>query len=73
MIKVVDDFTITIELVSSYSYFLKILSQACCTIFPKEAYDKYGLDLRAHTVGTGSFTLKNKDINEMCGIKDGKK
>ena len=68
-IKVVDDFTITIELVSSYSYFLKILSQACCTIFPKEAYDKYGLDLRAHTVGTGPFTLKNKDINENVELR----
>ena len=68
-VKVVDDFTIAIELVSSYSYFLKILSQACCTIYPKEAYDKYGLDLRAHTVGTGPFTLKNKDINENVELR----
>ena len=35
-IRVVDDNTIVIELVSSYSYFLKILSQACCTFIPKK-------------------------------------
>ena len=63
-IRVVDDKTIVVELVSSYSYFLKILSQSCCTIYPKEAYDMYGGDLRAHTVGTGPFMIKNKDINE---------
>lgn len=63
-IKVIDDRTIQIELISSYSYFLKILSQSCCTIYPKEAYEKYGAKMRAHTVGTGPFILKNKDIEE---------
>ena len=37
--------------------------------FSEEAYDKYGLDLRAHTVGTGPFTLKNKDINENVELR----
>ena len=41
-IRVVDDRTVQIELTSSYSYFLKILTQACCVIYPKEAYEMYG-------------------------------
>ena len=63
-VRVLDDKTIQIELLSSYSYFLKILAQAYCCIYPKEAYEMYGNKLRSHTVGTGPFILKNKDINE---------
>ena len=61
-VRVVDDRTIQIELTSSYSYFLKILTQACCAIYPKEAYEMYGEEMRAHAVGTGPFVLKNKDV-----------
>ncbi len=68
-IKLIDDQTIQIELTSSYSYFLKILTQACCAIYPKEAYDFYGKEMRAHTVGTGPFILKNKDVNEDVEIR----
>ena len=68
-IRVIDDRTIEIELISSYSYFLKILSQPCCTIYPKEAYEMYGNNLKSHTVGTGPFTLKNKDIDEKSSLK----
>lgn len=67
-IKVLDNKTIQIELTSSYSYFMKILSQACCSIYPKEAFEKYGTKLKSHTVGTGPFLLKNSDINEGVGL-----
>ena len=63
-VRVIDQKTIEIELVSSYSYFLKILSQACCTIYPKEAYEMYGNRLNSHTVGTGPFVLKNENIDD---------
>ena len=63
-IRVIDKKTIEIKLVSSYSYFLKILSQACCTIYPKEAFEMYGNRLKSHTVGTGPFVLKNQNIND---------
>ena len=68
-IRVVDDRTLQIELISSYSYFLKILTQACCAIYPKEAYEMYGKEMRAHAVGTGPFVLKNKDVNEDVEIR----
>ena len=55
-VRVIDDKTIQIELLSSYSYFLKILAQAYCCIYPKEAYEMYGNKLRSHTVGTVSYT-----------------
>jgi peptide/nickel transport system substrate-binding protein len=68
-VRVIDQKTIEIELTSAYSYFLKILSQACCTIYPKEAYDMYGSRLNSHAVGTGPFILKNQDINQKVGLE----
>jgi peptide/nickel transport system substrate-binding protein len=57
-IKVVDDYKIQIELVSSFAGFLNILAMPGCWIFPKEAVDKYGQDMRVKCVGTGPFALK---------------
>ena len=68
-VRVVDNLTVQIELTSSYSYFLKILTQACCAIYPKEAYEMYGKEMRAHAVGTGPFILKNPDIKEDVEIR----
>jgi peptide/nickel transport system substrate-binding protein len=68
-VRVIDDKTIQIELTSSYSYFMKILSQACCSIYPKEAFEKYGTKLKSHTVGTGPFVLKNSDIEQGVGLR----
>ena len=68
-VRVIDNLTVQIELTSSYSYFLKILTQACCAIYPKEAYEMYGKEMRAHAVGTGPFILKNPDIKEDVEIR----
>ena len=64
-IRVINQKTIEIELISSYSYFLKILSQACCSIYPKEAFEMYGDRMKSHTVGTGPFILKNENIDDL--------
>lgn len=56
-VKVIDDLTIEITLVKSMSFFPKILIYNGCWIFPKEAFEMYGEDLRSHTVGTGPFML----------------
>ncbi|MCT4580277.1 MAG: ABC transporter substrate-binding protein [Flavobacteriales bacterium] len=56
-IKVVDDYTLEISLVKPMSFFPKVLVHNACWIFPKEAFEKYGEDLRNHTVGTGPFML----------------
>ncbi len=57
-IKVLDDYTLQIELESPYSSFLHILAMPFGYAFPKEAVDKYGIDMRIKTVGTGPFYLK---------------
>lgn len=53
----VDDRTFKIRLVKPFSGFLKVLATASCWIFPKEAFDMYGEDMRVHCVGTGPFKV----------------
>ena len=57
-IKVVDDYTIQIELIKPTALFTTNLARPFGYIFPKEAYEKYGLDMRENVVGTGAFTLQ---------------
>lgn len=54
----VDDSTLTIELVSPYAGFLNILTTPGGYVYPKEAFAKYGVDMRTHCVGTGPFLVK---------------
>lgn len=57
-IKVIDDYTFQITLVSPFAVFLNILSTPPCWVYPKEAYEKYGVDMRVKCVGTGPFKVK---------------
>ncbi len=63
-IKVLDDSTIQISLVQPFASFASILSMPFGYIYPKEAMDKYGSDMREKTVGTGPFYLKNLQPNQ---------
>jgi oligopeptide transport system substrate-binding protein len=56
-ISVVDDSTLTIKLVRPDANFLNILCMPGCYIYPKEAVQKYGKDMRIKTVGTGPFYI----------------
>ncbi|MDG2343330.1 MAG: ABC transporter substrate-binding protein [Flavobacteriales bacterium] len=58
-ISVIDEHTLQINLTQPCSFFLKILSHAQCVVYPKEAYEKYGMEMRTQTVGTGPFMLDN--------------
>ncbi len=58
-IKVIDDYTLQVDLDYPFGLFLKILSHSACWVYPKEAFDKYGIDLRVKAVGTGPFRVKN--------------
>lgn len=54
--------TISIKLVKPFSGFKKLLTHTGLSIYPKEAFEKYGEDMNEHMVGTGPFkqgTLKN--------------
>jgi len=65
-VKVIDDYTLEIDLVRPFSGFLNILTEPGCSVFAQEAFEKYGLDMRIHPVGTGPFQLK--DIKEDADI-----
>jgi len=53
--KAIDDSTFRLKLIRPYMPILGILSMQYCSIVPKEAVEKYGIDFRRHPVGTGPF------------------
>lgn len=61
-IKVIDDYTIQINLNYSFAGFINIMATPFTWVFPKEAYEKYGIEMRAKCVGTGPFRVK--DVKE---------
>lgn len=67
-IKVIDDYTIEIELNFPFSAFPKIIAHNGCWIFPKEAYDKYHDEMRVQMVGTGPF-IRQTVKDEMVLLK----
>lgn len=60
-IKVIDDYTIRISLIKPNSLFLYNLARPGAFIFPYEAYEKYGGEMRSTCVGTGPFKLQALD------------
>jgi oligopeptide transport system substrate-binding protein len=58
-IKQIDDYTLQINLSHPFAGFLNILSTSGCWLYPKEAFDKYGVDMRVKCVGTGPFQVKS--------------
>lgn len=64
-IEVVNDYEVKITLVEPFYAFKQILAHNACWIYPKEAYEMYGQDMRIKAVGTGAFKLKS--VNE--GVK----
>lgn len=60
-IKVVNDYSLEIKLTEPFVGFDRILSHTNLSVFPKEAYEKYGKDISKHPVGTGPFMLEKMD------------
>lgn len=57
-IKVIDDYTIQIQLKSPFGGILNKLASPFACVFPKEAFDKYGVEMRSKAVGTGPYKIK---------------
>lgn len=55
--KAIDDTTFQLKLIRPYIPILGILSMQYCSIVPREAVEKYGVDFRQHPVGTGPFAF----------------
>lgn len=52
-----NDTTFQLRLLRPYQPILGILSMQYCSVVPREAVEKYGVDFRRHPVGTGPFKL----------------
>ncbi|ANQ50493.2 ABC transporter substrate-binding protein [Flammeovirga yaeyamensis] len=59
--KVIDELTFEITLVKPNSMFLYNLARPGSFIFPKEAYETYGEDMRTKCVGTGPYQIASVD------------
>ena len=64
-IKVIDSYTIKIELNQPFIGLEKILSHTGLSIVPKEAFEKYGKDISKHPVGTGPFLLESNSDQQI--------
>ena len=68
-VTVLDDYTIQIELIQPASIFLSRMGLPFAQVYPKEAYDAYGSDMRIKTVGTGPFKLKRLKEDQMIFLE----
>ncbi len=57
-IKVIDNTTLSIDLEYSFVGFDKLLVHYSLGIFPREAFDKYGVEVGKHPVGSGAFRIE---------------
>ena len=64
-IRVIDDYTIQLELINPYSGLPNLVAVSAAAVYPKEAIDKYGYEgMHNRVVGTGPFLateIKNGD------------
>jgi len=63
-IRVIDDYTVEVKLERPLGFFMNLLSLAFSYIYPQEAVEKYGDDMRIETVGTGPFVIKTLKEND---------
>ncbi len=71
-IKVIDTHTLQITLQRPSSLFLYDMARPFTFVFPKEAREKYGLDMRIKAVGTGPFLMSDVEENVSVNLKRNK-
>jgi oligopeptide transport system substrate-binding protein len=64
-VEVIDDYKLKIKLEFSFAGFIKIVGHNGCWLYPREAYETYGKDMRVKCVGTGPFIVKNVKEGEV--------
>ncbi len=57
-VSVIDDYTLQLDLNYSFAGFLNIVAHNATYVYPKEAVDEYGIEMRVNCVGTGPFRVK---------------
>ncbi|GEM_PF-1088762 len=63
-VRALDDYTFQITLNEPFAAFLSMLSMPFCAVWPQEAYEKYGTEMRAKAVGTGPFLMRKVKDND---------
>lgn len=71
-ISVIDDYTMRIELEKFFPGFLQMLALPFTDVFPREAVEKYGNDMRQNCVGTGPFRIKALRDDEVVILEKNK-
>ncbi len=71
-VKAIDDSTIVIDLDFPFAGFLNILATPGTYVYPKEAVEKYGKDMREKCVGTGPFQVKTVKRGEVVILEKNK-
>jgi peptide/nickel transport system substrate-binding protein len=61
-IKIIDDYTLKITTLNAGTSFLYLLGNPIASVIPKEAYEKYGKNLK---VGTGAFRFVSMSSSEV--------
>jgi len=72
-LKIIDDYTIQVELIAPNSLFTTYLAMPFTCIYPKEAVEKYGLEMRTKAVGTVPFILASVDDDIQVILKKNSK
>lgn len=67
-IRVLDRHTLQLQITAPNALFLVHLARPACFIFPREAFERYGVDMRIQAVGTGPFMLQPGDVDEDISI-----
>lgn len=62
-IEVLDSLTLRLSLTKPNAVFLVNLARPAAFIYPREALDKYGVDMRIKAVGTGAFKMGSVEEN----------
>ena len=57
-VKALNDSTLEIDLMEPFAGFMNMLALPFTAVFPKEAVEKYGIDMRSKCVGTGPFYIR---------------
>ena len=63
-VKVVDDYTVSIELTAPNATFLHVMGLNFASIVPKEEVEKYGEDFGKNPVGTGAYELTDWTLGQ---------
>lgn len=68
-VKVVDPYTIQITLNFPFAGFENILTMPGCWVYPHEAWEKYGEEMRIKCVGTGAFKISKVKEGDFVALE----